>query len=459
MPPPNTDTSGFYPPHVTPAPKPLRFPFNVQALIRNNLELIPEQAYREPVVNAPGPPRMVFISGSEQIKALLQDSGDTMPKGHLQKEVLRPLFGNALHAVEGREWRWQRGAAAPLFRHRDIIHYVPVIAEAAEAAVEIWRKAGSGSVHPIDKDVIHATYQVISRTVLAGDVDALSDMIEEKRPDYFNGVNWWVIYCMFHLPHWLPRPGGRKMRAQESRIRDGIHHLVKERRRHGVDGDDLLARFMNARDPESGRQMSDELLVDNIVSFLISGFDTTALTLTWALYLISQSPEWEARMCEEIEQVAGSDPIAAEHVEKLAVVKQVLNEALRLYPAAPIIIRDIKQDMDLGGVAVKANTIGLIPIYAVHRHHEYWDNPNRFDPGRFDESREQKPSRYQFLPFGVGPRICIGAAFAMLEATIMLATFVRAARFETAKGFTPEPMAQMFLLPKQGMSMVVTLRS
>jgi cytochrome P450 len=140
-------------------------------------------------------------------------------------------------------------------------------------------------------------------------------------------------------------------------------------------------------------------------------------------------------------------------------VQQVLNESLRLFPTAPVIIRDIVADAEFDGVEVPAGTIGLIPIYAIHRHRDYWDDPDRFDPGRFAPDNPAKPTRFQFLPFGAGPRICIGAAFAMIEATVMLATFVRAARFAIDPDFDPQPSARMFLLPRNGMPMRITMRA
>ena len=163
-------------------------------------------------------------------------------------------------------------------------------------------------------------------------------------------------------------------------------------------------------------------------------------------------------MLDEIERVVGAGPVTSAHVAKLVIVQQVLNESLRLFPTAPIIVRDVLDDVEFEGVRVPAGTIGLVPIYAIHRHRSFWTDPDRFDPGRFAPDNPSKPSRYQFLPFGAGPRICIGAAFAMIEATIMIATFVRAASFTVAPGFDPQPASRMFLLPKNGMPMQVTLR-
>jgi cytochrome P450 len=449
----------FYPPHVRPSAGPLRFPFNLARILVNNLTAIPEQAYREEIVIAPGPPRMAFITGVELLKTLLMSHHLEFPKGRLQNETLRPLFGNAMISSEGREWRWQRAAAAPLFRYDELLQYGPIMTAAAEATVAKWRAASPGTVHVIDNDMMHAAFEVISKTMLVGGAPGVIHAIEKGHADYYKGVNWWAIYTMFGLPHWLPRPGGRQMRAHERRLRKAVGDLVKGRRGAGMGGEaDLLGRMLAVSDLETGRTMSDELIVDNVLSFLMAGYDTTAFSLAWTLYLISQSPEWDARMLEEIDRVVGPGPVTAAHVTNLVVVQQVLNESLRLFPTAPVIIRDFDHDTELGGITIPARTVGIIPIYAIHRHRNYWDDPHRFDPDRFSPERPSKPTRYQFMPFGAGPRICMGASFAMIEVTVMLATFVRAARFEVDPSFDPQPTGRMFLLPKNGMPMRVTLR-
>jgi cytochrome P450 len=455
---PAISASPFYPPRVKPSARPLRFPFNLTKLLGNNLEVIPEQAYREPLVIVPGPPRMALICDSELVKTLLLTRPADFPKGALQVEVLRPIFGNAMISSEGHDWRWQRGAAAPLFRHDELLQYGPIISAAAEATVATWRAAPPGRLHAIHDDMMRAAFQVISKTMLAGGVDDMVHAIEKGHADYYRGANWWLVYILLGLPHWLPRPGGKAMRAHERRLRDTVADLVRTRRAGAADGNDLLARMVRASDPETGKSMPDELLVDNIVSFLMAGFDTTAFALSWTLYLIARSPEWEARMLEEIERVVGSGPVTAAHVERLATVQQVLNESLRLFPTAPVIVREIIEDIEFNGVSVPRGTIGLVPIYAIHRHRSYWNEPDRFDPSRFAPDNPSRPTRFQFMPFGAGPRICIGAAFAMIEATIMIATFVRAARFEVSPDFDPQPTGRMFLVPGKGMPMRIAMR-
>jgi cytochrome P450 len=451
-------TAPFYPPRVKPSAKPLRFPFNLTKLLNNNLEVIPEQAYREPLVVAPGPPRMAFFTGSELVKTLLLTRPADFPKGRLQVEVLKPVFGNAMISSEGRDWRWQHGAAAPLFRHDELLHYGPIMSAAAEATVARWRAAPPDTVRALDEDMMRAAFHVISNTMLAGGAEDMLRAIERGHADYYRGANWWVLYTMLGLPHWLPRPGGKLMRAHEARMRAAVTELVRTRRTAAAAGEDLLARLLRASDAETGQSMADELLVDNVLSFLMAGYDTTAFALTWTLYLVSRSPEWETRMLHEIEQVVGSGPVTSAHVQRLGTVQQVLNESLRLFPTAPVIVRDIVDGIQFDGVSIPGGTIGIIPIYAIHRHRSYWDDPDRFDPNRFAPGSPSKPTRFQFMPFGAGPRICMGAAFAMIEATIMLATFVRAAHFEVGAEFDPQPAGRMFLLPKNGMPMRITLR-
>ena len=448
----------FYPPVVKPSRNPLRFPWNLIKVLRNNLEIIPEQAYREPLVIAPGPPRIAFFTGPELVKTLLLSHHSEFPKGGLQVDVLKPMFGNAMISVEGREWRWQRGAATPLFHHDSLLEYGPIMSAAAEATVRKWGAAENGTVHSLNRDMLRAAFHVISNTMLAGGAEPMLRAIEEGHAGYYRGANWWVIYRLLGLPHWLPRPGGNAMRAHETRLRAAVAELVKMRRNEAAGGDDLLARLLRASDAETGQSMSNELLVDNILSFLIAGFDTTAFALTWTLYLIARSPEWEARMLEEVQRVVGEGPVSSGHVSQLVTVQQVLKESLRLFPTAPVIVRDIVEDVEFDGLTVPKGTVGFIPIYAIHRHRSFWEDPDRFDPNRFSPDNPSKPTRYQYMPFGAGPRICIGASFAMLEATIMLATFVRAAHFELEAGFEPEPSARMFLLPKNGMPMRVMLR-
>jgi cytochrome P450 len=448
----------LYPPRVTPPPKPLNLPQAFIRFLSNPLLTIPEAVYHEPLVALRGPPAITWVTDPALVKIVLLDRCDNFPQDPLLRRVLGPLFGNGILTSEGRDWRWQHQTVAPLFRYGEVLRYVPAMVAGAEAAIKAWSAVPPGSTHAIDTDMVRATYHVISNTLLAGDGALIGETMEQGTADYVEGLSWSMAYAVLNLPEWLPRPRRRRMHFWESHLRAAVTGLIQTRRASSDDRDDLFTRLIGAVDPETSQMMADEQLVDNLLTFLLAGHHTIAAALTWTLYLISRAPEWEARMLEEIEQVVPSGPVTGEHIDKLVTVQQVLMETLRLLPPLPVMTRYAAEDVKLAGMHIKAGTLIGSPIYVIHRHRNLWDNPDRFDPSRFAPGRDVSYSRYQFMPFGAGPRICIGAAFALIEATAMLATFVRAARFESLPGQEPTPVWRVVLLPKGGMPMRVTTR-
>jgi cytochrome P450 len=242
-------------------------------------------------------------------------------------------------------------------------------------------------------------------------------------------------------------------------MRGTVAQMIHARRRVQQDAaaepDDLMRRLIAAHDPESGQSMNDEQLIDNALTFYLAGHETTAKALTWTLYLLARSPEWTAALKEEIARVTGGAPIAAAHIEGFVRVRQVLRESMRLYPPVPMMSRQAVADARIGEHDVKAGASILMPIYAIHRHTRRWEDPDAFDPDRFSPEREAQMPRYQFMPFGAGPRVCIGMSFAMLEATAMLATMLQKTRFEPVEGHDPLPMARVTLAPRGGMPLKV----
>ena len=448
----------LYPPRVTP---PRKSPNLLQLFARsfsNPLLAIPERVYSEPLVVVRGPPAIAWVTEPALVKIVLVDRRDDFPQDPLLQRVLGGLFGNSILTSEGRDWRWQHQTVAPLFRQGEILRYLPAMAAGAESAIKRWGAVPPGSIHAIDDEMVDATYEVISNTLLAGGSALVGETMKRGTADYVAGIPWSVAYAALNLPVWLPRPGGRRMRIWESRLRGAVTDMIRERRASTDDRDNLFSRLMGVVNPQTGKTMPVEQLVDNLLTFLLAGHQTIAMTLTWTLYLISRSPEWEARLLEEIRQVVPSGPVTGEHIEKLVIVQQVLKESMRLYPPIAMMSRQAARDVDLAGEHIKAGTLVGLPIYAIHRHHKLWDDPDRFDPSRFSPEREASYSRYQFIPFGAGPRICVGASFALIEATAMLAMLVRAARFESMPGRQPMPVSRVVLVPKDGMPMRVTVR-
>jgi cytochrome P450 len=301
------------------------------------------------------------------------------------------------------------------------------------------------------------TFHVISATMFAGSADAEAGAILKSADKALSTISWDIAAALLHFPGWLWYPGKFARRRAGRALRDAVAAILARRRAAGAEGHDLLARLAGAREPDTGQPMSDKQLIDNLVTFLAAGHETTAKALTWTLYLIARAPEWQHRIRREVKEVAGEGTIAAEHIDRLIVTRAVLEEAMRLYPPAPVMTRRAAGTVSLGGETIPDRALIFIPVYAVHRHKKLWEDPDRFDPERFFPERKARYARTQFMPFGFGPRTCIGASFAIMEGVTILATLVRRADFEWDGEHAPEPLSRVTLRPRGGMPLHVWL--
>jgi cytochrome P450 len=449
----------FYPSSVTAPSEPLRlFPFLLK-FISNPLLVIPEAVYREKIVQyGRSVGRVAWVIDPALIKDVLINRSALFPITPLQKRVLGPLGGKGVLTAEGAEWRCQRQIAAPLFRHTELLKYVPAMSSAAEAMLATWAGDASGGYRAIDKDMTRLTFNVISQTVLPGGDDHIGAAIEQASGDYFGPISWTFVYRFFNVPQWMPHPGRRRMLRAEKFLRTSVAALIAARQANPTSRNDLFGWLREAKHPETGAPLGAELLLDSLLTFMMVGHETTAKALTWSLYLLSESEDWAERLREEIETVAGNEPIGPEHIDRLQLTQQVVKEALRLYPPVPSITRQAATDLELGGQHIAAGTLINIPIFVLHRHRSIWRDPDRFDPNRFAPDAEAKVGRTQFMPFGAGPRTCVGASFAMIEATAVLATLIRGARFRLKDVHRPTPVSRVSLAPKGGMPMRVEVR-
>jgi cytochrome P450 len=449
----------LYPPTVQPPAQPLPLRRFLFTFVRNPLSSVPQAVYEEPLVVL-GNSRhgLVWVTAPALTEKVLLHASAQFPKTPLEKRVFRHTLGDGILTSEGASWRWQRRTAAPLFRPADLAHLVPAMTAAAARQIARWRTTAPGTIAAVDRDMTQTTFQVISNTMFAGSADAEAAAILEASDGALATISWEIAAAMLHLPPWLWYPGKFRRRRAARRLRQAVGAILTRRRADGLAGDDLLARLARAQVPETGEPMSQKQLVDNLLTFLAAGHETTAKALTWTLYLIARAPQWQERILAEVVSVAGAGAIAAPELESLHVTRAVLKEAMRLYPPAPVMTRVVAEDIELGGHLLKAGTLILIPIFAVHRHKALWQDPNRFDPERFRPECEALHARTQFMPFGFGPRTCIGSSFAMMEAMALLASFVRAARFEWDGVHLPEPVSRVTLRPKGGMPLKVWLR-
>ncbi len=419
------------------------------ALVREPLHSVPDQSYERGLVVTRALRRMrVYLTDPELIQEAFVRQAEALSKGE-QGRVLAPALGTGLLTAEGADWRWQRRTLSPGFAHSRLQLLVPSMIAAAEAMRDSLLAAPSDAAIDIGRETTRATLRIVGDTMLAcaGGLDPRR--VERGIADFLNSAPWAIALTILRLPGWVPYPGRRRSAAAARQIRDEIVRTVAQRRADGgaATQDDLMALLLAARDPDGGRALTDAEITDNVVTFVMAGHETTSVALTWALLLLSRNPDVVRKLRDEIATVTGGAPLAGEHVPHLAYARQVVNETMRLYPPAPITTRVAVKTMQLGDTVLPIGSVIILPIYAVHHHRALWDRPDDFDPERFAPDAAKARHRYAFMPFGVGPRICIGSAFAMLEATAILAVLVRALDFAPG-GAAPEPMARVTLRPR-----------
>jgi cytochrome P450 len=442
-----------------PPPRPLALR-GLPTVFRNYLETIPRSAYEEGVTTF-GRVRndVILITKPELIAEVLVEKHEAFSRDPVTRRAFAPAIGgNSLFLAEDNEWRWQRRAVAPVFRQETLLSSVPIFAKMAERQAERWKAIDQ--TKPVDAAaaMTRTTFDIIVDAMLGGSASLDAEAFGRALTDSFNTISWQIIYVLFGLPEWLPYPNRRRALRARDFLRRDLLRIVQARRVKPSAQPDLLDLLLAARDPETERTMTDAQVVNNLLTFIIAGHETTAVALSWTLWLLAKDQATQERTFQEAKAVAGDGTIGAAHVERLSYCRQVIQEAMRLFPPAPGIGRQARVATELGGMPVAAGTRVHIPVYALHRNAQLWDNPNAFDPGRFTAERAKARSRYAYLPFGGGPRICIGAGFATIEAAVILATLVRRFRFAPLPGHKPKPIARVTLRPAGGMPLLISAR-
>lgn len=422
---------------------------------RNVLGIIPQLALHQPIISGKTGIRWHMVMDPEALRRILKERVEDYPKSVTTKLILNPAIGDSLFVAEGADWRWQRRAMAPAFAHRHVTALGPVMTAAAEASARRLQ-AVAGGIADVHEETVAATFEVISDVTFAGGGGMDRAAVHRAIDGYLAQTARVSVLDVLGLPAWLPRPGrifsGAGVKAMKRLADDAIASRAAAAEQDGPP--DLLDLLLDSEDPETGRSMTRTELRDNLLTFIIAGHETTALTLAWALYLCAFDPEVQERAAAEARAALGDRAATAEDMGALPYIARVVNEALRLYPPAAFLSRTAQAEDRLCGRDVLPGDTVMLPIYALHRHKLLWERPDSFDPDRF----ETPPDRYAFLPFGAGPRICIGASFALQEAVIILATLLARFRFDLTPATAPEPRMILTLRPHGGMPLQVTAR-
>ena len=444
---------GYMPPRIVPPEEALSLRETLRAARRNVLEIIPALAYVQPMVSGRLGSRWHMVQDPGALKRIFLDNVENYPKSEVMLRMLRPAVGDSLFTLEGDDWRWQRRTVAPVFAQRNVVALAPVMTATAERAAERLRAAGE--TPEILSEMLSATFDVICNVALSGrdhfDADAYSAAIIR----YFQTVGRASVLDFLHVPYWFPRPGAVLGRSSVRTMHAMVAEAIDARRRHETSGaGDLLDHMLSAEDPETGRRMSPQDLLHNMQFFIVAGHDTTALTLAWALLMLAGDQEVQERARAEAQAALGDEAASADHLPAMPFGRQVLEETLRLYPPVGLLARNVRGRDVLAGREILPNDTVFLPLYALHRHRMWWDEPDRFNPDNFAPERAAKRDRYLHLPFGAGPRICVGANFAMMQAQIILATLLARFRFRPVPGAEPVPTMTMTVRPEGGVRLI-----
>jgi cytochrome P450 len=369
--------------------------------------------------------------------------------------ALSRVLGNGLLTNEGKSWQRQRGLIQPAFRRENILSYAPVMTRAASRMLDFWDSGESRNVH---EDLMAVTLEVVAQCLFGAEVTGVAERVGRAMQvvtDRFITEASQALLLPFDLPDFIA-PSRRRAVSELNKIINGI---IRERRASNQPRGDLLDMLLQVRDSE-GRPMSDAQLRDEVMTLFLAGHETTAIALSWTCYLLAEHPQIETKLVEELRSVLCEREPTVEDLPHLRYTEMVLKESMRLYPAVWGIGRRAIADCEIGGYHVPAGTNIFIFQSLTQRDPRFFSNPDVFDPERWREDpvRLGKIPRFAYFPFGGGPRVCVGASFAMMESSLLLSMIQQRFQLRLVPGHRIQPIASVTLRPKHGIRVTVHRR-
>lgn len=428
------------------------------------LSLLPAKAYRVEAGWLGYSRRSILIVNAPALlRDVLTDPLDIFPKNDLMVGALEPLVGNSIFVSSGETWRRQRRMIEPSFSHMRLNKaFGSMNAAIDDYAARLDELAANGGRLPLDLAMSHLTADIICRTVFS------TSLRSQTAVDVFEAFTVFERTCaqvelrrLIFDPPFAQIPQHASVLAACERIRRHLGELVDSHL--GADGapawDDIAAEIIAARDLDSGAAFDRKELLDQLGVMFLAGHETTASALTWAFLIISLQPWVAERIRSEVRAVAGDGPLQLEQVRRLNFVRNVFRESLRLYPPIPFIPRVAAESATIGGFKLRRGAMLMVAPWTIHRHEAYWRQPHAFDPDRFAAEREDELVAGTYLPFGLGPRTCVGAGFATLEATLILARLVSRYDLQVHDAARVRPVAKLTIRPDRPLLCSVRLRS
>jgi cytochrome P450 len=454
------ERNGFRPP----APEPhVSMPSTVallKALWNNPIEAWTWEHFERPIVVTRLPVgEVAVVSEPRAVRRVLSENAGNYPKDRFQKRMLAVLRGGVLVA-EDEQWRSQRRTIAPVFTLKNIRSFAPPMLFLIEELVLRLRRA-DGMCVDIATEVTDLALLMLERTIFTEGITRNYRDLGDAMRTYFDSLGRIDPFDLMNLPDFIPRLSRLRARPAIDRLHAVVDEMIATRRSRlaAEPGDvpyDILTLLLNARDPQTGQGLTEGEIRANVMTLMAAGHESTANAVTWALYLLSRSPHWRARVAAEARREL--DGSGDDLVGRLVETRAVVDEALRLYPPLAAISRVAAAADELAGVPIRRGAMIVIAPYVMHRHRRWWGRPDVFDPAKFLPGARETIDRYVYLPFGAGMRGCIGASFALQQATLAVAAITRHFELAVAPGHEVWPVHRITLRPRGGLPMIVRRR-
>ena len=395
-----------------------------------------------------------LLTHPDDIESVLVRNASNFVKSRNYR-ALKPILGNGLLTSEGAFWQRERKLVQPSFRHESIAAYADVMADSAQRMLSGWRGGQTRDVH---QEMMAVTLEVVAKSLFGADVSQETGKVAQAFREVTNQL-FAMPNLTFFLPETFPLPSTLRLRRAMRELDRIIYSIIRTRRATNSNSPDLLQVLLNAQ-AEDGSQMTDEQLRDEMMTLFIAGHETTSVALSWAWYLLAGHPEVEAKLVNELRSVLNGRDAGVSDLSALLYTEMVVKEAMRLYPPVWVIGRQALNDFEVHGYRLPAGTNILLVQWITHHDARFYREAERFDPDRWkdDPIRSGRLPRFAYFPFGGGSRVCIGAGFAMMEATLLLATIAQRFRLTLASDRSVEMLPLLTLRPKHGIKMTLRER-
>lgn len=453
----------FVPPYPERPSRPLSPIATLRTARRNFLAIWEDRCFEWEVFSTRVLSRTLFVCNSPETvaEAFVERHDSFERKSPQMRHGLAPLLGDGLFISDGDTWRRRRRIVAPIVHVSHLPLFAPLMVQAASETAERW--AASRPDQPVNAltEMATLTAEIICRTVFGRQLGAAhAAEIVAAFSEYQRLVGQLDLAYFFGLPDWIPRLHSPAIHRSAKRIHKVLEQVIDDCRQRLSSGEASMIRLLlEARDPESGEPLDDAALRNEAAVIFMAGHETTANSLAWAWYLLSQAPEAEERLHAELAKVLAGRPPTLDDVAALPYTRAIFEETVRLYPPVPLLARQALRDETIRGRPVPAGSLVIVVPWLLHRHRRYWGKPDCFIPQRFLPENAQFRVRHAYIPFSVGPRICAGAAFGLTEAILCIATLAQRVRLRLARDAVVGPVCRLTLRPGDDLRMYVENRA